>query len=835
VTPDRWSKIKHVFDEANDLAGGAREQFLSLACTDDPELRREVDSLLAAHADAAGRFEATIVSSDFDPMVGRHVGMYRLMRRLGTGGMGDVYLASRDDGQFRKLAAVKMIRPELLDDHTRRRFENERHTLAALEHPNIVRLLDGGTTPDGCPYLIMDYVQGRPIDRYCSEQSLYLRERLSLFRILCGAVHYAHQNLVVHRDLKPANILVTSDGVPKLLDFGIAKLLRPAYAAATVGFTRTAAQPMTPEYASPEQILGRPVTTSSDVYSLGVLLYVLTTGTHPFHEPSQSMHVMERAICETDPKPPSKVAPPDVARRLRGDLDTIILTAMRKDPRRRYSSAEHLAQDVGRFLDQQPLAARPDTIFYRARKFAARNTLALALSAVAVGLLVALTVRDHNDRLRAERRYRELRSFANFVIQDLDKAMSEGPTQARETLVKKAVRYLDGLAVEAGSDATVKTDLITGYLHVADIQGNLHTANLGKVSAALESTRKAASVAETFRPRDLADPAAHVAAARCEEKLADLVGLAGDRAAAMQHYRKALDSFKGDSLANYRILAKLGLLQSDSGDPAAAIESYRGCERAALELRQKDPASALVPNMLALARERIAWFALQSGSPVGAEEQIRAAIAIYEAMSPTPRARRNLAMAYKTMAAVQQRSGKVADALQTIRHSLDLSEASAARDPKDEQAQVDLAQEKVQWLELLVQNGQTAMARDQTALELALLKPRAHAENPSLYYLTDYLAILNNTPFRDLAQGEDAVALARKGVAITKGQDSETLDLLAKALQWAGNREEAIATEKRALALLPPAQPNKPTTEPRRVLEVTLASMEDRERKNARK
>ncbi len=826
MTPERWSKIKQVFDAACDLALAEREKFLSGACVNDPDLRHEVDSLLAAHADAASRFDASIVTSDADPMLGRVVGAYRLIRRLGAGGMGDVYLASRDDGQFRKLAAVKMIRVELLDEHTRRRFENERHTLAALEHPNIVRLLDGGATSDGCPYLIMDYVEGRPIDRYCDEQSLSLREKLELFQSLCGAVHYAHQNLVVHRDLKPANILVTGEGVPKLLDFGIAKILRPAYAAATVGFTRTAAQPMTPEYASPEQILGRPVTTSSDVHALGVLLYVLTTGVHPYQEPSQSMHAMERAICETNPKAPSRAARPEVARRLRGDLDTIVLTAMQKDPRRRYSSAEHLAQDVSRFLGGKPLAARPDTVFYRARKFAARHRLSVPASAAAIALLIGLGVRDRIDRVRAERRFQDLRSFANFVIQDLDKAMAEGATPARETLSKKAVGYLDRLAGEAGKDVALKKDLIAGYLKIADIQGNLHTANLGQIPTALESTRKAVAVASTFSARELTDPAVRLLATGCEEKLADLLGIAGDRAAALNFYRKALDSGTKDPIPTFRILAKIAQMQADSGDPAAALETYRECEQAARDLADKQPDHPAARNLLALARERIAWFSLQAGEPTGAEEEIRAAIAIYQAMPATPRAQRNLAMAYKTMASVQQRQGKLADALDSSQRSLEISEKLAARDPRNAQVQIDLAQEKVQLLEVLLQNGKREQARDLTASTLAALKSHAHQDTPSLYYLTDYVSILDSTPFPDLARSDDAVALARKGVAMMKEKDPETLDLLAKALARAGQRDEAIATEKRALSLLPASKPGKPRTATRRELEQTLASIE---------
>ncbi len=311
--------------------------------------------------------------------------------------------------------------------------------------------------------------------------------------------------------------------------------------------------------------------------------------------------------------------------------------------------------------------------------------------------------------------------------------------------------------------------------------------------------RKAAAIAASFGPRDLLDPQVRSAKARCEEKVGDMVGPLGERASALTHYRAALDAAKGDPVARFRILAKVAQMQADGGDPAAALISYRGCEQAALVLETRNPDDPVARNALALARERIAWFAVQAGDPKGAEEQIQNAIAIYQRMPPTPRARRNLAMAYKTMAAVQQRAGSFPDALQSIRKSMAITESLATIDAKNEQFQIDLAQEKVQLIDLLIQNGQHDQSRVEAASALAWLGPRAHQEPPSLYFLTDYLAIAVGTPFRDLVPGADAVSLAKKGVALTHEKDSETLDLLAKEALGTdtGNREEAIATEKK--------------------------------------
>ena len=246
-------------------------------------------------------------------MIGRRVGSYKVLRAIGMGGMGSVHLAERADDQFRKCVALKTIRPGLIDAQTLRRFQNERQALAVLDHPNIIKLLDGGATDDNIPFLVMEYVEGEPIDRYCRNRRLSLRQRVELFRVVLGAVHYAHQNLIVHRDLKPGNILVTAEGVPKLLDFGIAKLLRPEYAV-HMGLTQSHMQPMTPEYASPEQVLGQPITTASDIYSLGVVLYSLLAEQHPYELTAHTPIELQRAICETEPLKPSRLAATSASR-----------------------------------------------------------------------------------------------------------------------------------------------------------------------------------------------------------------------------------------------------------------------------------------------------------------------------------------------------------------------------------------------------------------------------------------------------------------------------------------------------------------------------------------
>jgi serine/threonine protein kinase len=311
MNPERWQEIRAVLDKAIALSESERSAFLEATCSADPELRAEVESLLRSHEDAGSVFLKTpaanlgAIASNAQPIgsrAGRRIGVYQLVDQIGQGGMGEVYRAVRADGQYDKEVAIKFVRVGLDTAFVLERFRNERQVLASLDHPNIARLLDGGTTDEGVPYLVMELIEGTPIDQYCDVQRLAIPERLKLFLQVCSAVQYAHQRLVIHRDIKPGNILVTKDGVPKLLDFGIAKILDPSASPQTTG-----ANPMTPEYASPEQVRGEPITTATDVYSLGVVLYQLMTGHSPYPKNTHVPHEFARAICEHEPERPSAV------------------------------------------------------------------------------------------------------------------------------------------------------------------------------------------------------------------------------------------------------------------------------------------------------------------------------------------------------------------------------------------------------------------------------------------------------------------------------------------------------------------------------------------------
>lgn len=446
---ERWQRVQDLFDAALALAAYEREHYLDEACAGDPDLRSELDTLLDAEqqteddafiTDAIAAV-ASELSSETASWEGRMVGPYRLVGELAHGGMGMVYLAERADASYEAQVAIKLVRGGIAGSELARRFLSERQILANLAHPNIARLLDGGTTEDGTPYLVMERIQGEPIDEYCDSHGLDRDQRMDLFCRVCDAVHHAHCHLVVHRDIKPSNILVTADGAPKLLDFGVATLIDPG---GTNLATDIGVRLLTPAYASPEQVLDQPITTSTDVYSLGVLLYRLITGSLPYGAGDLKGPQLARAIAERHPEPPSRV----VARagheagRFGRDLDAIVLTALDKDPARRYASVEAFAEDVRRYLTGMPVRARPATKRYRLRKFVARHRRSVFAGTGAVALVVALTTfyvvrleRERDFANAEQQKSAEVRAFLEKLFRVSDPTEARGQTvTAREVL-----------------------------------------------------------------------------------------------------------------------------------------------------------------------------------------------------------------------------------------------------------------------------------------------------------------------------------------------------------------------------------------------------------------
>jgi serine/threonine protein kinase len=631
---DRWRRVDALFAAVLETAAADREAFLAAATAEDGELRRAVEELLAA--DAAS---ATFLDRPAGELLGlvpapaleaeSRLGPYRLLRRLGDGGMGTVYLARRADEHYEQDVAVKVIRSGLASPEALHRFFAERQILARLEHPGIARLYDGGSTEDGRPYLVMELVEGLPVDEYCDLHQLTIDRRLDLFRRICAAVEHAHQNLLVHRDLKPANILVTTAGEPKLLDFGIAKRLEPG-TATRPDATQTGLRLMTPNYASPEQVRGDAVATPSDVYSLGVLLYELFAGRSPYRLTRGLPHEIEQAICEQEPERPSlalfragapsagEIAaargtrPQALRRRLQGDLDNIVLMALRKEPQRRYGSAAELARDLENHVQSLPVAARSDTLSYRTAKFLRRHRAGTAAAAVVAllvaGFIVSLIVQDR--RLVRERdKARYALSFLTDTFKDADPYHTKGERlTADEIMTRGADRVSRDLARQP------------------DVQAALMDA-IGEVERGLGRYDRAEPLLR--RSLELRRAAFGPASLEVAESLEHLGRLQQDRsalAASERLLRGALAIKRArlgnGSLETAKALDELGVLLEAEGEPVEAEKLDR--EALAIAMRVEGAIGPTVAeSLLQLAKAKLA-----QGNSMAAERLARQGLVV---------------------------------------------------------------------------------------------------------------------------------------------------------------------------------------------------------------
>jgi eukaryotic-like serine/threonine-protein kinase len=580
-------RLADVVGEAMDLPPGDRGAFLDVACRDAPELRAEAESLLRAHERARDFMER--LDADRGAALlgveegGRRVGPYRLLRELGRGGMGVVHLAERVEGGFEQRAAIKLVKRGMDSDAILRRFLRERQILASLEHAGVARLLDGGVTEDGQPYFAMEYVEGEPLTAYCDRRHVGVEERLRLFEEACRAVQHAHGRLVVHRDLKPSNMLVTAEGRLKLLDFGIAKLLAEDEETAATALTRTGTRLLTPDYAAPEQVRGERVTTATDVYALGVVLYELLTGRLPHRDGRPESADVARAVCEVEPRPPSLAAPsPRLARRLRGDLDTVVLKALSKEPSRRYASAEALAEDVRRHLAGHPVQARRDTIGYVVSKFVRRHKVGVATAALTalslmLGLLgtvwqarVAARERDH-ARVEAERA-EKVKDFLIGLFKASDPERSKGETiTARELLERGTDRIENELAGHPSLQAEL-LDVVAGI-----------SQELGRYDRARKLAEQSLE-----RARQAHGPE-HPQVARAMDTLGWTLHRLGDYAASEDLRRQAL-------------AMRRRLLAADSPEVADSLVSLGLVLRVRAKL---DEAEALQREALAIRRQKL--------------------------------------------------------------------------------------------------------------------------------------------------------------------------------------------------------------------------------------
>lgn len=512
---ESWDRLKDLFAAALDLPAAERAAFVAEACGEDAALRVELAELLRAAEIDDGFIEQPaadtlgwITERTAPEWIGRRVGPYHIVELAGRGGLSQVYRAVLEGAGYERQVALKLLRPGFGDPALLRRFRAERSMLAGLAHPNVAHFIDGGATEDGTPYLVMEYVEGRPIDEYCDAKALALESRIDLFRVLCGAVHYVHQHLMVHGDLKGSNVLVTPEGVVKLLDFGIARLLVPEAGAGEPARLATLML-LTPDYASPEQLRGEPLTTASDVYSLGALLYRLLTGATPYGTGLANPVAIVERMTAGGPLPPAVAAersggtPATFARSLRGDLGNVLLKALKVDPRERYASAQQLAEDLHRWLRGFPVEARPDSTGYRLRKWAQRHRASAVLSALAIAALIggiaATSWQAHlaqRERERAERHFDALRELSSVFLADVYQAIAKTPgsVEARKLLVENTLKYLQALERDASDSPQLRRDLGIGYERLGDVQGAHIDPSLADRAGAIASYRHALEI-----------------------------------------------------------------------------------------------------------------------------------------------------------------------------------------------------------------------------------------------------------------------------------------------------------------------------------------------------
>lgn len=591
---NRWQKLKDIFNEAVELAPDLRSSYLSALRLNDKTLYQELAELIDVDAEAEDFLDkpVSLKSDSLASIVGETVGNYRIVREIERGGMGVVYEAARFDGAFEQRVAVKLVNRHFFSDELILRFVKERQILARLEHPNIVRLLDGGLTEDRTPYFVMEFIEGAPVNVYCRENNLNTNEKLELFLQICSAVAYAHRQLIVHRDLKPSNILITQNGEAKLLDFGIAKIL-DANADAQ---TQTQNAPLTPAYASPEQIKGETIATASDIYSLGVILYELLTGKSPREIYAVSQMEIPRGICEIEPAAPSRANS-----QLKGDLDNIVLKALRKETERRYESVGQFTDDIKSYLNGLPVRAHPQSFGYRAAKFIKRNRLAVALATAAILLIMGGAVaaiwqsfEAKRQQQIAEQRFEQVRKIANSFIFDYhdEIAKLDNSTKLREKLVSDGVTYLDAVAREDNRNPELLKESAIAYRKIGDVQGKPYTANLGKTEDAIVSYGKSIALLEKailLAPADLSLKDEFVESSRL---LANVESRVGNWDQAEQILQKALavnkELLASDETNVERKIASMSL-QIASGDAHGGMEQFEQALADANALYQSEP------------------------------------------------------------------------------------------------------------------------------------------------------------------------------------------------------------------------------------------------------
>ena len=720
-TTETFLKIEAVFHEVlshERLDKQGASVLVAKLCYGDEGMIAEVQSLLEASEEE----ERESVVRGREPQVGgadgaerKRIGPYEIDRLLGRGGMGAVYLAHRVDGQFDQQVAIKLIDLPLATDVFRERFRQERQILAGLNHPYIARLFDGGVTPSGDLYLAMEYVDGVAISRYCNEHNLSIDQRLMLFEKVCEAVQFAHQNLVVHRDLKPDNILVAPDGSPRLLDFGTAKLLSPSIEKPGQDFTRQGFQSYTPQYASPEQILGNPITTASDTYSLGMLLYLLMTGTMPYELKELTTAEMVRVVCEEPPRRPGNAV--GSSKHLDADLEAIVLKAIRKEAQQRYLTAEQFSTDIQDYLAGRPVAARRGTVRYRVAKFIRRHrwgiaaavVLALTLATGVVGVLWQARIANQ-ERRKADARSADLRELSNSLLSELDEAIKQlpGSTGVQKLLVTRVLDHLDRMAQDAEGDAATQLDLVDAYTRLADLQGDPYDQNLGDPAGALVSIGKALAIAKPVADTHPNDAAALHSLAIAQVTRSEILFGTGKTREAVQSMQGAVAAYEhliADPKATATLVAEAAAFYGSLGDELgqtgtaslADPKAARAAYQRTIDLDHR--ALAMDPNLLR-PRRGLAIMEMKLGSiemysdPAQALQEFQSALILADALPKAEKSsysfQRMRAMILRKEANAFSELGQYDQAQPVYDQVVKISREFVAKDSQDLRALTDL-------------------------------------------------------------------------------------------------------------------------------------------------
>jgi tetratricopeptide (TPR) repeat protein len=815
-------RLQEVVGAACERPPQERAAFLDEACGADTALRQEVEALLA-RTGAAGDFletPACALGGDFAETARRlpaQLGEYRLQSLLGEGGMGEVYLA--DDTSLGRQVAIKLIRFGMASQTLLRRFDQEKRILAGLNDPHVARLYGGAMTPEGCPYLVMEYVDGEPLDVYCDRRCLSIEDRLRLFRKVCAAVAHAHQHLVIHRDLKPANIRVTAEGEPKLLDFGIAKLLDPQ-GEQDAEHTVTRMNAMTPGYASPEQLRGEPVTTATDIYSLGVVLYELLCGHRPFDSRLPRSSNAEPAIRPEAVRSPSSVSagpaaaeargttPGRLARQLAGDLDNIVLKAMRPEPARRYPSVSQFSEDLQRWLERRPVSARKETLRYVGARFIARNKALTAAVFVMlltlVGGIVATSWQAHvanGQRRLAQQRFEDGRRLAKSLMFEIHDSVQDlaGSTPTRKLIVTRALEYLDSLSQGADTPA-LRRDLAVAYRKVGDVQGNPYVANLGDTAGALQSYRKAEALlngvnglrensANGVESSDL-----QMERGRVYRALGDALDVQGDTDGMLRLYRKSLDLFVQLDRAkqgNPGVLDELARAYDTLGSGLGHTENGHveqvHCFEEMLAIDQRvagaAPNDAKARRAVAIAFMKLGGITLTDQTH-GIADLARSADLLKALAAENPdngRARREYATALYRLGSGRSELGDFAGAVPDFEQALKIRLDIEAADPKDQQVHFDVAVARSNLAEALTKSGRALEALGLAQQAVGTLEAMMPGAPDNTVYI------------RNCALFYEKVAHAHAALAV---QDSLTAE--GRAAHWT----EARAAYDKAATLL---------------------------------